>query len=189
AISAWLGACLDRELDDATVRTQYRQWSAAISGLGDAVLRAVVQRAASAIHETSASAEHRISLRGTPDELSFELRRDGSSVLLPIRPLLLGGDDLTFVCDGRIALDLAVTAIGEFAKHRIPHLGDDGGETILSACSGVALVKPHAPFHRSYELADALCASAKREARAWPPRGQAQAMRDRDAPLPRRKPR
>lgn len=165
AISAWLCACLDSELDDATVREQYREWSAAIRRLGDAVLRAVVQRAASAIHETSASAEPRVSLRGTPDELSFELCRDGTSVRLPIRPLLLGGDDLTFVCDGRIALDLAVTALGEFAKHRIPHLGDDGGEMILSACSGVALVKPHAPFHRSYELADALCAWAKRARR------------------------
>lgn len=161
AITAWLDACLDNEVDDATVRTQYREWSSAISGLGEAVLRAVVQRAASALHDASRGGELRIALRGTPEELSFDLRRDGSSVLLPIRPLLLGGDDLTFVCDGRIALDLAVTALREFEKHSIPYLGHNGGDAVLSACAGVALVKPHAPFHRSYELADALCASAK----------------------------
>src|SRR5262249_55209954 len=34
-------------------------------------------------------------------------------VYLPIRPILLGGDDLTFVCDGRVALDLAATALAQ----------------------------------------------------------------------------
>lgn len=165
AITSWLDRCLEDEVEDAEVRLQYRAWSAAISGLGDAVLRAVVQRAASSIHDVSDGRESHTTLRGTPDELSFDLRRDDSSVLLPIRPLLLGGDDLTFVCDGRIALDLATTALREFENHSIPHLGDGGTATVLSACAGVALVKPHAPFHRSYELAEALCASAKHERR------------------------
>lgn len=162
AITAWLDRCLDDELEDETLRTQYCEWSAAISSLGDAVLRAVVQRAALAVHESTHVAEPRVALQGTPAELSFDLRREGSSVLLPIRPLLLGGDDLTFVCDGRIALDLAASALKEFAEHKIPHLGDEGADTTLSACAGVSLVKPHAPFHRSYELAESLCGAAKR---------------------------
>lgn len=162
AITAWLDRCLENDVDDEMVRAQYREWSAAISCLGDAVLRAVVRRAASQIQDATESDELRIALRGTPDELSFDLRRDDSSVLLPIRPLLLGGDDLTFVCDGRIALDLAATALEEFHKHSVPHLGAAGERKTLSACAGVALVKPHAPFHRSYELSEALCSSAKR---------------------------
>jgi hypothetical protein len=162
AIAGWLDRCLEDDVDDTVVRDQYRAWSAAISGLGDAVLRAVVQRTGSAIHEATQGSQAGLTLKGTPNELSFDLRRDGSEVHLPIRPLLLGGDDLTFVCDGRVALDLAAVALEEFAKHRVPHLGEGGGETALSACAGVALVKAHAPFFRSYQLAEALCASAKR---------------------------
>jgi hypothetical protein len=164
-IAAWLDRCLESEFDDATVRGQYREWTQAIRGLGEAVLGAVVQRAASAIHATPEGGEPRVALRGTPEALSFDLRREGSSVLIPMRPVLLGGDDLTFVCDGRIALDLAAAALEAFARHRIPHLGQDGTQTTISACAGVALVKPHAPFHRSYALSEALCTSAKRERR------------------------
>jgi len=76
--------------------------------------------------------------------------------MLPLRPILLGGDDLTFVCDGRIALDLAETALDVFNKSDVPHLGK------ISACAGVAMVRVHAPFARAYELAEKLCTSAKR---------------------------
>lgn len=167
AIKDWLDRCLEEDRSDEDVRTQYREWSRAIDDLGEHVLRATVTRVASRICEE----ENRCVVRGTPYELGFPLRdwRDDKSrettkdtTFLPIRPILLGGDDLTFVCDGRIALDLAVAALREFERHPIPHLGENGGETTLTACAGVALVKAHAPFHRSYDLAESLCDSAKR---------------------------
>jgi hypothetical protein len=175
AIDDWLKRCIDERLDDPKVREQYRQWSDAISNLGEAVLHALVKRTAECVHE-DIDEHHRkhCFLHGTPDELGFWLRdwRDdktriasANTVFLPLRPILLGGDDLTLVCDGRIAVDLAATALREFGEHPIPHLGADGGETTLTACAGVALVKAHAPFHRSYELAESLCASAKRRRR------------------------
>lgn len=172
SIKGWLDRCLNEEVGDEIVRTEYRGWSRAIEELGEHVLRAVVQRVASCIfEEESEHGEKRWVVRGTPHELGFSLRdwRNDKTcktvkdaVFLPLRPILLGGDDLTFVCDGRIALDLAVTALREFDRFPIPHLGQDGGETRLSACAGVALVKAHAPFHRSYDLAESLCSSAKR---------------------------
>src|SRR5262249_47044714 len=80
----------------------------------------------------------------------------GESVLnLPLRPLILGGDDLTFVCDGRLALDLAAAALGVFEKVTLPILGP------VSACAGVAVTRTHAPVLRVYEMADSLCRSAK----------------------------
>jgi hypothetical protein len=93
---------------------------------------------------------------GRPKRLRFELKQKDGRWMLPLRPILLGGDDLTFVCDGRIAMDLAETALGVFETSRIPHLGK------ITACAGVAVVRVHAPFARAYELADKLCASAKR---------------------------
>lgn len=172
AIKGWLDRCVDEEVADDTVRSEYRGWSHAIDDLGKGVLRATIQRVASCIiEEVDALGQKQCVVRGTPHELGFSLRdrRDDrisravrDTVFLPIRPILLGGDDLTFVCDGRIALDLAAAALREFEAHQLPHLGESGGGRTMTACAGVALVKSHAPFYRSYELAESLCTSAKR---------------------------
>lgn len=133
----------------------------AIIDLGRAVTKAVAERTAACIQRE----ENHYVLCGTPLNLGFRLhdRRGDKSrktvtnrAFLPLRPVLLGGDDITCLCDGRIALDLAETALKEFARHPVPHLGPDGEETSLTACAGVALVKAHAPVHRSYELAEDL---------------------------------
>ncbi len=167
AIRDWLDRCIDDQVADTEVQKQYRAWSRGIIELGKAALHAVAKRAAECVREEKG----RCVLRGTPYDLGFRLydwRDDDSrrtaenTVFLPLRPILLGGDDLTFVCDGRVALDLAVTALKVFEGHPIPHLGKDGRDTPLSACAGVALVKPHAPFHRNYQLVEGLCRSAKR---------------------------
>jgi hypothetical protein len=159
-ITAWSKRCAKEKVSNEEVRRQYRAWSSEIDRLGQDVLRTIVRRAAESVHG--------VDVCGTPAHLGFTLRgRDkGGPLYLPLRPLLLGGDDLTFVCDGRVALDLAVAGLRAFEEGRaIPHLGEEGGEVKLSACAGVALVRPHAPFHRSYELSEALCTSAKRARR------------------------
>ncbi len=158
---------LDRCLGDDQIRTEFREWSRAIDELGEHVLRAMIRRAASCIvEEENERGKKMCVVRGTPHDAGFHLRGETSEgsgkVLLPLRPILLGGDDLTFACDGRIALDLAIAALREFETHQIAHLGENGGERTLTACAGVALVKAHAPFHRSYDLAENLCTSAKR---------------------------
>lgn len=87
---------------------------------------------------------------------ALNLASDSSSgkLFLPIRPLVYGGDDITFVCDGRIALDLAVTCLESFSEGSLRY-----------ACAGVALVKSHYPFSRAYALAEELCRNAKKELR------------------------
>lgn len=76
---------------------------------------------------------------------------------LPIRPLILAGDDVAFVCDGRIALQTAARFLELLAMRKID-------AEPLSACAGIAIVGSHFPFHRAYELAEELCANAKRSA-------------------------
>lgn len=78
---------------------------------------------------------------------------------LPFRPLVYGGDDITFVCDGRLGLTLAVRALQLFESQPIA----DGQP--LTACAGVCIVKAHYPFARAYELSEALCQSAKKVAK------------------------
>ncbi len=167
AIKGWLGRCIENGISDQDVRKEYGAWSDALIELGEKVLRVVAERTAGCAREE----DQGCFLRGTPPDLGLRLhdwrndktkRTNVNTVLLPLRPILLGGDDLTFLCDGRIALDLAVTAVKEFEKHPIPHLGEGGQEITLTACAGAALVKAHAPFNRGHELAEGLCRSAKR---------------------------
>ena len=70
---------------------------------------------------------------------------------------------MTFVCEGRIALQAAQIFLQEFGKQKIP----DVAKPIVAA--GVAIVKAHYPFARAYQLAEALTSNAKKESeRAYP---------------------
>jgi hypothetical protein len=79
---------------------------------------------------------------------------------LPVRPLIYGGDDLTFVCDGRVGVGLAARYLHEFEQGSMRIFGEQ-----LTVAAGVAIVKTHYPFARAYELSEALCKSAKRLSR------------------------
>ena len=151
-IVQWLQQAGDANDDE--VKEQYKQWSRAIDALGTKLLKTVVERVVARVQ----SKPKRVELQGWPEWLSFRLQSDRDDVFLPLRPVILGGDDLTFLCDGRIALDLAVAALEAFrADNRIAHLGDIG------ACAGVAIVHAHAPILRAWSLAEELCRSAKRK--------------------------
>ena len=79
--------------------------------------------------------------------------RDGK---LPLRPLVFGGDDVTFVCDGRLGLTLAARYLEAF-EQEAQSRGMD-----LHAAAGIAVVKTHYPFARAYQLSESLAKSAKR---------------------------
>ncbi len=79
--------------------------------------------------------------------------RDGK---LPLRPIVLGGDDVTFVCDGRLGLTLTEFYLRQVTAKPLA----DGNP--LSVRAGIAVVKSHFPFARAYALAEDLARSAKR---------------------------
>lgn len=79
---------------------------------------------------------------------------------LPFRPIVFGGDDVTFVCDGRLGLSLAVAYMDAFEQVTKDTLKKYGGKS--SSSGGVAIVKSHYPFARAYGLAEALGKQAKR---------------------------
>ncbi len=79
---------------------------------------------------------------------------------LPFRPLVYGGDDVTFVCDGRLGLELAAIYLEELEKQ--PIADADGKPKPIRACAGICVVKTHYPFARAYELSEDLCRNAKR---------------------------
>lgn len=91
----------------------------------------------------------------------FELKEDGEgNKILPLRPIITGGDDITFVCDGRLGVYLAEKFIELLVdkSHDLP----DGA---ISACAGIAIVHTKYPFYRAYKLAEELCHEAKKHSR------------------------
>ncbi|MCC7571620.1 hypothetical protein KO465_09940 [Candidatus Micrarchaeota archaeon] len=78
--------------------------------------------------------------------------------ILPFRPIVFGGDDVTFICDGRLGLGLAAHYLQMFSNHLL----SDGPDGKPAYCrGGIAVVKTHYPFSRAYALAEELCRSSK----------------------------
>ena len=78
--------------------------------------------------------------------------------VFPVRPIVYGGDDLTFVCDGRVGLSLAAVYLEEFARQCIDVKGELHG---VDACAGVTIVATKFPIARAYGFSEELCARAK----------------------------
>lgn len=73
---------------------------------------------------------------------------------LPIRPIIIGGDDITFVCPAKTAVI--------FAKRFMDYLYEGDG---FSSCAGIVIIPTKYPFFRAYQLAEELCGAAKKESR------------------------
>lgn len=77
----------------------------------------------------------------------------------PLRPIVFGGDDVTFVCHGRYGLPLTVHYLRAFEEATKQETAFE--QQTAFACAGVAIVKVHYPFARAYHLSEQLCKSAK----------------------------
>jgi hypothetical protein len=90
---------------------------------------------------------------------AIEIKKDEEgNKILPIRPIVFGGDDATFVCDGRLGLTLAEFYLRQLTSPSRKLVDGDP----LFARAGVAVVKSHYPFARAYALAEELAASSKK---------------------------
>jgi len=81
---------------------------------------------------------------------------DNNFKILPIRSVILGGDDITFICDGKLGIYFSKIFLEAFEKEPVY----DGEK--LTACAGVAIIKTRYPFYRGYRLAEELCGNAKK---------------------------
>lgn len=80
---------------------------------------------------------------------------------LPFRPLIKAGDDITFVCNARIALDV----VEEYIKViKANYMYDEKFK--FSACAGIAIIHSHYPFYKGYKIAEECCKSAKIRAKS-----------------------
>ena len=132
-----LNKVIDKDQGDADFLHHLRAFSASVSRLSESALKKTLQYLQNAFPLESLQ---------------------NPKNLFPLRPIVYGGDDLTFVCDGRLGLDLAGFYLKEFAKGTIKVCGEDRP---VDACAGVAIVPTKFPFARAYGFADELCGLAK----------------------------
>lgn len=77
---------------------------------------------------------------------------------LPIRPIIMGGDDITFISHGKLGIYFAKIFMEQFTREKV------SGKNYLSACAGVAVTGTKYPFYRGYQLSEDLCKQAKKKA-------------------------
>lgn len=77
----------------------------------------------------------------------------GDKMLLPIRPLIFDGDDLTFLCKASLAIPL--TSL--FMRY----LMSQEQKNTFTACAGICFVRHNFPFDVGYEVAENLCHRSK----------------------------
>lgn len=88
---------------------------------------------------------------------AFNDARDDS---MDIREVVLGGDDLTVICNANNALEFTKRFLKNFEENT-----KDLGEGGLTACAGIAYTNEKYPFHYAVNLAEALCSATKKHAK------------------------
>lgn len=90
-----------------------------------------------------------------------------SKDIIPFRPIVLSGDDLTVVCRADLAIDFTKSYLSHFeenTKSFMVELKDEVTMSCLTVCAGIAFIKASYPFYYGYDLAESLCSRAKKDA-------------------------
>jgi len=91
--------------------------------------------------------------------------KDGWKGIIPIRPIVLGGDDMTVIIRGDLAFQYVTEFMAQFEKETMndefKNILQQAELDKLTVCAGVAFIKSSYPFYYGYELAEQLCKKAK----------------------------
>lgn len=102
--------------------------------------------------------------------LSWAKRTPGEDVEKRyVRKIICAGDDITFVCTGKLALSL-VEAFVHALEDKVMYSGEseedaDPEERGFSVCAGIAYMQSHFPFSDAYQIAEQCCENAKKKAK------------------------
>jgi hypothetical protein len=143
------------EHSDAQFIEEFRAWSKSLKVRWQQAWEAAVSAIAGVFDQNNSFThpffEHR----------TLELkRRPQGGAFLPCRHIYQGGDDLSFVCDARLALSLTERLLQHLrdfpAEGNIPELFQS-----IPASAGIVFVNSHFPFARAISLSEQVRQSAK----------------------------
>lgn len=103
------------------------------------------------------------------DELTEKLPSLGWNAVkdfFPLRRIINAGDDVCFVCAGKLGLSCAAS----FLRHLNGKVNQADGSG-YAACAGICMVHKKYPFRAAYDMSEELCSNAKRFGVEYDPTG------------------
>ncbi len=167
------GDILSYEMEDLLERKE-RGWIAVVhadgNNLGKKIIELSKQVKESSIHNAFSEMSKRLECATVAAaQKAFRTLCWKGNTKLPIRPVVLGGDDMTIIMDGRYAIEFTqcfLKAFEEETRQQLSGFKEEFGVDIfgngLTACAGIAFVKPKYPFHYAVRLSENLCERAKK---------------------------
>jgi hypothetical protein len=138
--------------------------------------RQVVVAIEEAVEAAAQRATERVLLRdGVPQRWPRDDSEDVEQWIVPARPVVLGGDDITILVRADVAMPFAkalLEAIEIKTKEAFAMFPEGVRADLpayLSACAGIAVVKAGQPFLMANALAESLCSFAKKHAKFGDP--------------------
>ncbi|OQX77918.1 MAG: hypothetical protein B6D61_06470 [Bacteroidetes bacterium 4484_249] len=166
------------DIEDITNKGENSSWIAVIhadsNGLGnvlqnldknlnaDEKVKDVRRRFSNALKDATKSAAQE-AFKSVINE-TWQDKIESSNEQYPIRPVVLGGDDLTVIIRADLALKFTESFLNAFEKETDKHFESlrQYGLTALTACAGIAYIKDNYPFHYGVHLAESLTKEAKK---------------------------
>lgn len=160
------------------VERKDREWIAVVHADGNNLGKIIIKMADELPEEHTQAAFRTFSER--LEEATIQAASDAfydtvyhkTSIILPIRPVVLGGDDLTVIIRGDLAMDFTEKFLQKFEEYTEEKFSDFGEKFglndfngRLTACAGIAFIKPNYPFHYGVRLSEELCDNAKKTAK------------------------
>lgn len=87
------------------------------------------------------------------------LAKEEKTLKFSIRPIVLDGDDFTFLCPAKQAVPIAAAFLRKLDELQKENRGKSDK---ITACAGIAFVYSHFPFYVAYDIAEKACANAKK---------------------------
>lgn len=86
--------------------------------------------------------------------------------VIPVRPVVLSGDDFTALVRGDLAIEYVKAFLAFFEIQTMEKLNKIPGlKNGLTACAGISFIKSSYPFYYGYNLAESLCSKAKKKSK------------------------
>ena len=130
-MGARFGDILKADAPDDEIVRRLRGLSRAVTAAGEAAMQRVFDLLGAALTRKERSLDD-------PEKGLTLLWANNRQKYFPMRPIIFGGDDVTWVCDGRIGLVLAAIYLEAFARE-----GFEGEN--FAACAGVAICRTAFP--------------------------------------------
>jgi len=118
------------------------------------------------LNKKFSSAINDITLNAAKIAIKNTFYKEFKGKTIPFRPVIIGGDDFTVICNAQYALELTKSYLKAFAEEssRIFEAEFNNVPTV-TACAGIAFLKSSYPFHYGVKLAEDLCGFSKNEAK------------------------